>query len=286
MEQTLENPKPPIFSFANGELNPFQNGVIRHLERVTGQPKIKRLYLDYLDDNRPDELFWSDALDRLSITINLKKHTSQTIPKSGPLLIISNHPFGVVDGIALCALVSQVRQDYKLITHRILRQAPAVMDKILPIDFDETEQALQTNLETRRLAVKELQNGGVVIIFPSGAISRAKRFVDKAVDPIWKKFVAKLATQSGTQVLPFFIEGQNTPIFQFAIQCSQTLGYSLMFREICKRMYRPVNILMRPIITEQMIADINDRNKLIEKLRNITYFGVDKPPINMNKLSK
>ena len=72
MEQPLENPKPPIFSFANGELNcTFQNGVIRHLERVTGQPKIKRLYLD-LDDNRPDELFWSDALDRLSITINLK----------------------------------------------------------------------------------------------------------------------------------------------------------------------------------------------------------------------
>ena len=119
MEQTLENPKPPIFSFANGELNQFQNGVIRHLERVTGQPKIKRLYLDYLDDNRPDDLFWCDALDRLSITINLKKPTSQTIPKSGPLLIISNHPFGVVDGIALCALVSQVRQDYKLITHRL-----------------------------------------------------------------------------------------------------------------------------------------------------------------------
>ena len=242
MQQSIENHKTPIFSFANGELKPFQNKVIRHLERVTGQPKIKRLYLDYLDDNRPDELFWSDALDRLSITINLKKSSFQHIPKTGPLLIISNHPFGVVDGIALCALVSQVRQDYKLITHRILRQAPAVMDKILPIDFDETEKAVETNLETRRLALKELKNGGVVIIFPSGAISRAKRFVDKAVDPIWKKFVAKLATQPGTQVLPFFIEGQNTPVFQFAIQCSQTLGYSLMFREICKRMYRPINI--------------------------------------------
>ena len=286
MEQTLENHKTPIFSFANGELKPFQNKVIRQLERVTGQPKIKRLYLDYLADNRPDELFWSDALDRLNITINLKKPSSQHIPKNGPLLIISNHPFGVVDGIALCALVSQVRQDYKLITHRILRQAPAVMDKILPIDFDETEQALKTNLETRRLALKELQNGGVVIIFPSGAISRAKRFVDKAVDPIWKKFVAKLATQPRTQVLPFFIEGQNTPVFQLAIHCSQTLGYSLMFREICKRMDRPINIKMRPIMTAQMIANINDRNKLIDELRNVTYFGSNEEPINMSSSSK
>ena len=245
------------------------------MERVTGQPKIKRLYLDYVNANRPDELFWSDALDRLGITINLKKPEAQDIPKSGPLLIISNHPFGVVDGIALCALVSQIRQDYKLITHRVLRQAPAVMNKILPIDFDETNEALKTNLETRRLAVNELKNGGVVIIFPSGAISRAKRFVDKAVDPIWKKFVAKLATQPETQVLPFFIEGQNTPVFQFAIQCSQTLGYSLMFREICKRMYRPVNIQMRPILTAKMIDDIDDRNKLVDTLRGITYFGTE-----------
>lgn len=286
MEQSIQNHETPIFSFANGELKPFQNRVIRHLEKVTGQPKIKRLYLDYLDDNRPDELFWSDALDRLNITINLKKLPSQQIPKNGPLLIISNHPFGVVDGIALCALVSQVRQDYKLITHRILRQAPAVMDKILPIDFDETEKALETNLETRRLALKELKNSGVVIIFPSGAISRAKRFVDKAVDPIWKKFVAKLATQNGTRVLPFFIEGQNTPVFQFAIQCSQTLGYSLMFREICKRMYRPINIQMRQIMTEQMITDISDRNKLIDILRNVTYFGTEEKPINTSSSSK
>ena len=134
--------------------------------------------------------------------------------------------------------------------------------------------------------MKELQNGGVVIIFPSGAISRAKRFVDKAVDPIWKKFVAKLATQPRTQVLPFFIEGQNTPVFQFAIQCSQTLGYSLMFREICKRMYRPINIQMRPIMTEQMITNINDRNKLIDKLRTITYFGTDEEPISISRSSK
>lgn len=286
MEDTLETSTPSIFSFANGELPPFQNKIIRQLEKVTGQPKIKQIYLDYIDANRPDELFWIDALDRLGITINLKSADAQSIPKEGPLLIISNHPFGVVDGLALSALVSNVRQDYKLITHRILRQAPAVMDKILPIDFDETEEALKTNLETRSLAIKELQNGGVVIIFPSGAISRAKRFVDKAVDPMWKKFVAKLAIQPETQVLPFFIEGQNTPIFQFAIHCSQTLGYSLMFREICKRMYRPVNITMRPIITAKMLADINDRNKLVDTLRNITYFGSDKPPAKLRTSSK
>ena len=286
MEQVLEPQRHPIFSFANGELNPVQNKIIRQLEKVTGQPKIKRIYLDYVKDERPDELFWSDTLERLGITINLNAPLSQEIPKEGPLLIISNHPFGVIDGVALCAMVSKVRQDYKLITHRVLRQAPAVMNKILPIDFDETDEALVTNLETRRLAINQLQQGGVVVIFPSGAISRAKRFVDRAVDPIWKKFVAKLAIQPGTQILPYFVEGQNTPVFQFAIKCSQTLGYSLMFREICKRMYRPIDITMRPIITADMVAEIQSRDALVQLLRNMTYFGTDKKPANTKRLSK
>ena len=61
--------------------------------------------------------------------------------------MIANHPFGVIDGLVLCAMMSEIRQDYKIITHQVLRQAPAVMDKILPIDFAETETALATNLK-------------------------------------------------------------------------------------------------------------------------------------------
>jgi putative hemolysin len=72
----------------------------------------------------------------------------------GRVLAIANHPYGVIDGLVLCALMAEVRQDYKIITHRILRQAPAVMDKILPVDFDETEAALANNLKTRADAAK------------------------------------------------------------------------------------------------------------------------------------
>ena len=59
-----------------------------------------------------------------------------------------------------------------------------------------------------------------------------------------------------------------------------------MFREICKRMYRPVNIQMRPILTNQMIADISDRNKLVDTLRNITYFGKGMESVNVNNSLK
>ena len=261
----------PIFSFANGELGPMASGFIRAMERVTGQPKIKKLYFDYVDDERPRELFWTDALKRLNISYDAQHEPGAAIPKTGPVLVIANHPFGVIDGLVLCAIMAEIRQDYKIITHQVLRQAPAVMDKILPIDFAETETALATNLDTRREAHKHLKNDGAVIIFPAGGISLAPNLIGPAFDSEWKAFAAKLAQTKGTTIVPFFFDGRNSVIYQAARRVSVTLGYSLMFREICKQMNRQVKVTVRTPIHNEELDAFSTRNDITDFLRRRTY---------------
>ena len=261
----------PIFSFANGELGPMASGFIRAMEKVTGQPKIKKLYFDYVDDERPHELFWTDALKRLNISYDARREPSAEIPKTGPVLVIANHPFGVIDGLVLCAMMSEIRQDYKIITHQVLRQAPAVMDKILPIDFAETETALATNLETRREAHKHLKNDGAVIIFPAGGISLAPNLIGPAFDSEWKTFAAKLAQTKDTTIVPFFFDGRNSVVYQAARRVSVTLGYSLMFREICKQMNRQVKVTVRTPINSKELDAFSNRNDITDFLRRRTY---------------
>ena len=270
-QRDLDNRQEPIFSFANAELGPFANACIRMIEGLTGQRLIKRLYLDYVDEKRPDKYFWQDALARLKITLKITKEDAAAIPATGRLLIIANHPFGVIDGVALCAMVSEVRSDYRILTHRVLRQAPAVMDNILPIDFDEDEKALRNNLQTRKDAVSHLKDGGAVIIFPAGAISLAPKLVDKAVDTEWKKFVAKMASVPDTTILPFYFEGKNSFLFQFARRISQTLGYAFMFREIKRRMGSDLPVIMRNPIQSNDLAAFDDRGKMTDYLRRSTY---------------
>ena len=270
-QSDIKNQQEPIFSFANAEMGPISNACIRAIERLTGQRLIKRLYLDYVDENRPDSMFWRDALDRLKINLIVKKDGDSDIPKTGRLLIVANHPFGVIDGVALCAMVSEVRSDYRILTHRVLRQAPAVMDNILPIDFDEDEKALRNNLQTRKDAVSHLKEGGCVIIFPAGAISLAPKIIDNAVDTEWKKFVAKMASVPDTTVLPFYFEGKNSFLFQFARRISQTLGYSLMFREIKRRIGSRLPVIMRQPISSNDLAVFDDRSKMTDFLRRATY---------------
>ena len=77
----------PIFSFANGEMGPLASGLIRAMEKVTGQPKIKKLYFDYVEDRRPREMFWTDALKRLNIPYKAKREKDAKIPRTGPVLV-------------------------------------------------------------------------------------------------------------------------------------------------------------------------------------------------------
>ena len=258
------------------------NAIIRCLEKVTGQPIVEKLYFDYVNDNLNSEYFWSDALDRLRIKLDVRKDIYNgvlaSIPSTGRVVAIANHPYGVIDGLALCSIMAEARQDYKIITHRVLRQAPAVMDKILPIDFDETEAALQTNLESRRQALKHLKHGGAIIIFPAGAISLSPNIVGAASDEPWKSFVAKLAMQPDTTTVPFYFEGRNSALFQIARKISLTLGYSLMFREICKRMGTELVVSMRPAIHSSELAEMANRNVVTQFLRHQTYKGNDIVP--------
>ena len=266
-----EQAKAPIFSFADGEMGAISNAVIRGLEYCTGQPKIKKIYLDYVDDNRPDELFWQDAVSRLDLKVNLKFEEGAEIPKTGRLLVVANHPFGVIDGLILCSELSKVRQDYKIITHQVLRQAPAVMHQILPIDFDTTEAALRTNMMTRKDAVKQVEDGGAVVLFPAGAISLAPKVIGKAHDAEWKTFAAKLASIENTTILPVFFEGQNSFSYMLARKMSQTLGYSLMFREICRRIGSRVDVTIRKPVTTDALKDFGSRNDITAYLRALTY---------------
>lgn len=261
----------PIFSFADAEMGPIASHFIRSVEKISGQRKIRKLYFDYVEDNLPAANFWTDALDRLGISIDLSRENGAFIPATGPVVAVANHPYGVIDGLVLCSLMSQVRPDYKIITHRVLCQAPATKNMILPIDFDESEKALATNLETRIAATQHLGGGGAVIIFPAGTISLAPKLVGNAYDIEWKTFAAKLATYKDTITVPFLFDGRNSVLFQAARRLSQTLGYSLMFREICKLMGTRVPLTMRKPIHSDYLREIGNRKEVARYLRDITY---------------
>src|SRR5215510_10988351 len=194
----------PDFSYASDEVGPLAQRLIRVVEKLTGQPLIRRLYEQYRLLQRPPELFWQDAITALKLDVRLSREPSLILPAKGPLALIANHPFGVVDGMILCWMVSRIRSDYMIMTHSILYRAPEVRPHILPVDFSGTREALQMNLRSRAEAKRLLQRGGVLIVFPSGGVAKSRTFRGPAEDLEWGPLAAKLILRSGADVLPVF----------------------------------------------------------------------------------
>jgi putative hemolysin len=261
----------PSFTYASDEVGPFSRVVIRVIETLTGQPRIRRLYEHYTKRGRPPELFWHDAVEALELTIRSNRPPSDCIPRTGPVVVIANHPFGVVDGVILCWMAAQVRRDYKIMTHRVLHQAPEVRDHIIPVDFSGTPAALKSNVASRKEARELLAAGGVLIVFPSGGVALSDGMRGAAVDLEWKTLTAGLVLGSQADVLPIFFCGQNSRLYQIAGNIQQTLKLSLLFHEVSNKIGKTIEIRVGDVIPNARIQEIGDRQAVIDFLRETTH---------------
>ena len=222
-----------LFSYASPEDPALRRVAIRTIERLTGQPRLKRIYLDNQRRPRPGESLWEAALRELRLEVDYDPARLAAIPAAGPVVVVANHPFGVLDGLVIGYLIAKVRPDFKILTHSVLYRAQELRPHLLPVDFGATRSATQTTLRSRAAALAWLRAGGVVVVFPAGAVSTAGQpFGGRALDAAWKPFAARAIIETRASVLPVFFGGQNSRLFQVASHVSQTLREALLFHEV------------------------------------------------------
>ena len=109
------------FSYSSNELSKPKQFIINSIEKISGRKKLEKLYQQYNEEDSKPHLFWTDVKNLLKLKVDVKSKIKLNIPKKGPLIIIANHPFGIIDGIIIASLVSEIRSDFKIITHEVLR---------------------------------------------------------------------------------------------------------------------------------------------------------------------
>ena len=245
--------------------------LIHSIEHLTGRGKLEKVYATALQNQNAKTSFWEAALAAMQINLAYSEARLTAIPQHTPIVFIANHPFGVLDGLALCYLAAKTRQDFRILVHSALVREQRIARYMLPIDFSETDAAIQTNIESKRQALAMLRQGGAIVIFPAGGIATTKGPFGQATDLEWKLFTAKLIHMTKATAVPIYFHGQNSRLFQIVSQFSLTLRLSLIISEVNNKMAKTMYINIGHPMSYEQLAVIKGRQALINHLRQATY---------------
>ncbi|MBK7869945.1 MAG: lysophospholipid acyltransferase family protein [Saprospiraceae bacterium] len=275
MKEIISTPNktfiPGRLSYSNFDDPLLKRVMINTIEYATGRRKLERIYNEVRNMHLPPTEMWGTALQKMDIKMRYDADQLAKVPTEGPLIFVANHPFGVVDGLILGHLISRVRPRFALLVNEVLCREEQLEDFLLPIDFNETKEALNTNLRTRTIAMERLRAGEALGIFPSGGVATAPKIWKRVQDLEWKRFTASLIRQTQATVVPLYFHGRNSHLFQLASQINMNLRLSLLLNEIRNKMGKTVRISIGDPILYETLVPYKDRQELLDYLRRITF---------------
>ena len=265
------SPQHPKLTYVTPEDPFWRRSFINCIEAVTGQKKLNSLYHKYRLVDETTGNIWADAISHLHLHIKGLTETESSIPANGPLVIVSNHPYGVLDGLSLCYAVSLIRQDFKFLAHSTFQKVPELEPYVLPVDFDGASAALRSNIATKKAALDYVREGGAIVIFPAGRVSTARTPFGNATDAEWKLFCGSLIQRSGARVVPIYFAGQNSWLFHLASRLGEAMREALLVHEIVRRMNTEVHAVVGTIIEFAQLAEFDDKREMLNFLRDQVY---------------
>lgn len=285
------NSKSPFSVTPDGRIEfdvPIENPQVRgatewllnRSRKISNLSEVARRFRATENDPAP---FWIRLSKAFGQSVEVNKEHLKRIPRSGPLLILANHPLNGVEGMAIAALISQVRADVKVVMTPLLAGIPGSEKHAIFLDpyvprGNENKAALQAMRET-------LVDGGALIVFPAGKVSMVEKLWSREVkDDRWRNGpYDMLKSLPETQVLPVFVEGRTSQGFQvmktwldrkaksLSAGAYKAISGVLHFREIGSQVDRDVALVIGEVIDGKKVAAIPKGADAMAELRELVY---------------
>ena len=265
------------FSTVIPKLLPFRvpSRIGRVVEHALGIDRLAGVYTTLRAKNDETPLA-ERLLQHLEITERVSGKDLERIPRHGPALVVVNHPFGILEGAVLLTLLSRIRSDVKFLANGILEAIPEIRNLLIPVDPLGGEKVARNNHIGVRNAVEFLATGGPLVIFPAGEVSHFQWKERSVTDPKWNPATARMLAiasrrAQGISVIPVYVEGSNSLLFQAAGFVHPRLRTVMLGRELLNKRRATVEVRIgSPVAAEKLLAIPSDGQRT-EYLRWRTY---------------
>jgi putative hemolysin len=270
------------------DLSQIKHPVMRLLYPVLGPALRRFLRVDEVNQLEADtvrfgtqESFFRTTLDLLGCRYELSEADLLRIPAKGPVVVVSNHPLGGLDGIILGDLLQRRRDDVKLMANYLLRRVRYAGGHMIFVDPFAKESPTARNIAPLRESLRHLKGGGLLGVFPGNQVSHYRRDTGEVADPEWVTHIAALVRRSGAAVVPLYIDARNSWLFERIGLLHPLLRTLLLTREFIKRgtSREPVRVSVGAVIPSARLKRFDTDEEMIRFLRLSAYMLKNRPDL-------
>jgi putative hemolysin len=258
--------------------------VLAHVAGFPGIPSLAEKFIpvDKVRDlyrrvrQSPNGFGLENLLAEMRVELRVDAADAARIPATGPVVVVANHPFGMLDGAVLAVLLTRVRPDVKVMTNFLLRDVPELARHCIFVNpFQGARGAFPNSIDTNRRAIREamewLQKGGMLAVFPAGEVSHWQFPQAKIADPLWNDTAARLIRRTGAAALPVYFCGRNSVSFHLFGMIHPQLRTAFLLQEFLHQEGRTVEVRVGSEIPRDSVSNITDDREATEYLRWRTY---------------
>ena len=270
----MSSHRPKPFEIA-GQMSPLKGqmwgpAVESALEKLLALKHLNKLYAAIPRTDNVDAFLCAFA-DVLGLQYLIARGDLASIPRTGRLVVVANHPFGAIEGIVLTQVLRAVRPDVRFMANFLLARIPELQELIFAVDPFGREGARQRNVAGLRQAREWLECEGCLVIFPAGEVSHLDLAAGAVTDPPWNTTAARLARRSSAPVLPMYFHGGNSALFQLAGLIQPRLRTAMLPRELINKRKSPIALAIGQPIAAAKLAGAGHAQDVTDYLRFCTY---------------
>ena len=240
--------------------------IIKWIEKIIRQDEMNQILTKYSDYQGLDIL--TKIIEELNIKIEVDG--KENLPENSRCFFLSNHPFGLIDGLVLTKIVGDKYHVLKSIGNEAFMYVPHLRPFIAAVNvFGKNSKEYITALEN-------IYDSDVPIThFPSGEVSRL--YNGKIQDCQWHKSFITKAVSHKRDIVPFYIYGRNSRFFHFISFVRRVLGiksnieFIMLPREMFRKRNKTIRIKIGKLIPYQKFDKSFSHWEWADKVRKYVY---------------
>jgi putative hemolysin len=160
-------------------------------------------------------------LAALGITWEAGPAELERIPRTGALLVVANHPFGLLEGAVLANALPAVRPDVRILANSLLAGVAELRQWCIYVNPFGARESVGENARALREASAWLRSGGALVVFPAGEVAHFDWRTGTLADPAWRRASRKTPVP---RRYPFSSKAPTASVFNWRACCTPGCG--------------------------------------------------------------